>query len=494
MTTASFDIVLLLVYFVYGLAFFSLGIGLTVESGRSPAMAEAQVLRPLAIFGLLHGTHEWLEAYLMQAEAYGAPFPVWLSWFRLILLITSFLFLILFGIQVFLLYTAKLEIGAYLLLGIFAIYILFILFNAGIGIRSSEITWFDLLNVLARYLLAFPGAVLAAFALRIQAVQSNGEERPHMLTHLTIAAIGFFVYGLTQVIVPKVNIFPARILNTAVFSAWLGFPVQIVRATMAVMITMGMVRVTQLAERARQYLAAAVQREHLQALEQRDILRHELLSHTVQAQEEERARIARELHDETAQVLTAFSLNLATLRTFISVVPETAPMLDQLQSLSKQMSQGLYRLVHDLRPAQLDDLGLIPAIQYLKDTYALQGLEVSVVLSGKSRRMDSIIETVLFRVVQEALNNVLRHAQTRLAQVMVQYSPGEFTLKVIDSGTGFNPHLPPAPPRGWGLAGMRERVNLIGGQLNIESAPGKGTTVEVIIPLMSVAAVTTGGL
>lgn len=494
MTTASFDIVLLLVYFVYGLAFFSLGIALTVESGRSPAIAEAQVLRPLAIFGLLHGTHEWLEAYLMQAAAYGAPFPAWLSWFRLFLLITSFLFLIAFGIQVFLLHAGKLQIGAYLLLGALAIYVLFILINAAIGMRLSEISWFDLLNVLARYLLAFPGAVLAAFALRIQAVQSTGEERPHFVTHLTIAAIGFFVYGLSQIFVPQVKIFPARIINTTEFTAWFGFPIQIVRAAMAVMITMGMVRVTQLAERARQHLAAAVQKEHLKALEQRDNLRHELLSHTVQAQEEERARIARELHDETAQVLTAFSLNLATLRTYISLVPETAPMVDQLQSLSKKMSQGLYRLVHDLRPAQLDDLGLIPAIQYLKDSYAAQGLEVTVELFGKSRRMDSNIETVLFRVVQEALNNALRHAQTRMARVLVQFSPHEISLKVIDSGIGFNPLLPPPPPHGWGLAGMRERVNLIGGQLNIESAPGKGTTVEVILPLMSVPAATTGGL
>jgi signal transduction histidine kinase len=488
MASSSFSLLLLLVFFVYGLAFFSLGMALAVESGRSPALAEAQVLRLLAVFGLLHGTHEWLEAYLLQSEAFGAALPTWLSWFRLSLLTVSFIFLLIFGILVLKLHAGKFRAGGYLLAGILAGYILFILVNAMVAIRTADNTWFDLLNALARYLLAVPGAILAALALRLQAVQSTGEERSHLTTHLTIAAIGFFVYGLSQIIVPKVDMFPARFINTAAFSTWLGFPIQVIRAAMAVTITLGMVRATQLAERARQRMAAAVEKEHLQALEQRDRLRHELLSHTVRAQEEERARIAREIHDDTAQVLTAVSLNLASLRSYISVVPETVPMIDRLQSLCKQMSQGLYRLVHDLRPAQLDDLGLIPAIQYLKDSSALQGLDVSVEVEGQNRRLDSIVETVLFRVVQEALNNILRHAQTRQAQVLVLFLPHAIILKVTDSGIGFNPELLLTPPHGWGLAGMRERVDLIGGQLKISSAPGTGTTVEVTVPNVGLSA------
>jgi signal transduction histidine kinase len=157
------------------------------------------------------------------------------------------------------------------------------------------------------------------------------------------------------------------------------------------------------------------------------------------------------------------------------------------------MSQGLYRLVHDLRPAQLDDLGLIPAIQYLKDSIASQGLDVSVVVQGQSRRVDAIKETVLFRVVQEALNNVLRHAQIRQAQVMVQFQTDELIVKVIDNGVGFNPDLPPIPPHGWGLDGMRERVDLIGGKMQISSAPGKGTTVEVTVPEKSLSKATRRG-
>jgi signal transduction histidine kinase len=485
MNTPFVDPILVLVYFIYGFAFFGLGMTLAVESGRFPALADAQVLRPLAIFGLIHGTHEWLEAYLMQSEAFGVPLPTWLPWFRLFLLATSFVFLIVFDIQAFRLRPTKLRTGGYLLLSTLGIYVLIILMNAIHAIRSSDIAWFDLLNVLSRYLLAVPGAILAAFALRIQAIHSSGEERSHLLTHLTVAAIGFGIYGLAQVFVPKVDMFPAQYINSAVFTTWVGFPIQIVRAGMAVMITMGLVRATQLAERARQRLAVSAQQAHLDALEQRDNYRHELLLHTVRAQEEERSRIARELHDETSQILTAFSLDLATLRNKVIKKPDILRQVDKLQSHSKQMSQGLYRLVHDLRPAQLDDLGLIPAIQYLKDSNASQGLDVSVEVQGQGRRLDAIVETVLFRVVQEALNNILRHAQTRQAQVLVHFQTREVILKVIDSGIGFNPEIPLTPPHGWGLAGMRERVDLIGGKLNIESAQGKGTTVEVIVPNLS---------
>ncbi len=351
--------------------------------------------------------------------------PAWLPWFRLFLLITSFVFLIIFDFRTFRLRPYQLNPGGYLLLGILGVYVLTILISAAYAIRSADTTWVNLLDVLARYLLAVPGAILAAFGLRIQAINSTGEQRSHLVTHLSVTAIGFGIYGLAQIFVTKVDMFPALFINAAAFRAWAGFPIQVVRAAAAVLITLGMLQATQLVERERQRMAAAIQKEHLEALEQREHFRHELLFHTVQAQEEERSRIAREIHDDTAQVLTAFSLNLATLRNYISIVPETTPLVDRLQVLCKQMSQGLYRLVHDLRPAQLDDLGLIPAIQYLKDTNAAQGLDVSVEVRGQSRRFDSIVETVLFRVVQEALNNVLRHAQTRNAQVLVHFQSGE---------------------------------------------------------------------
>jgi two-component system sensor histidine kinase UhpB len=252
-------------------------------------------------------------------------------------------------------------------------------------------------------------------------------------------------------------------------------------------------RAMQIVEKERQQQLLIVQQARLEALERiqeemskRETLRRELLRHTVRAQEEERARIARELHDETSQVLTAFSLDLATLKTVVCDRSEVKTLVDRLQDLSKQMSQGLYRLVHDLRPAQLDDLGLISALEYLKDDSFSSGLEVLINVQGKGRRLDSAIETVLFRVAQEALHNVVRHAQIREAQITLVYQPQEITLKIEDSGSGFNTVQPFTPPHGWGLAGMRERVESVGGQLLIESEPGMGTVVEVAVPVFDI--------
>jgi two-component system sensor histidine kinase UhpB len=261
----------------------------------------------------------------------------------------------------------------------------------------------------------------------------------------------------------------------------------------AVLITISILRATQMVEEERQQRLNAVQQSRLEALERiqeeltkREALRRELLQHTVRAQEEERTRIARELHDETSQVLTAFSLDLATLENVVCDRSEVTSLVNRLKGLSKQMSQGLYRLVHDLRPAQLDDLGLISALEYLKDDSVASGLDVSIIIQGKGRRLDSVIETVLFRVAQEALHNVVRHAQARQAWITLAFQSQEITLKIEDSGLGFDSVQSFAPPRGWGLAGMRERVESVGGQLCIESEPGKGTMVEVTVPVFDI--------
>ena len=151
------------------------------------------------------------------------------------------------------------------------------------------------------------------------------------------------------------------------------------------------------------------------------------------------------------------------------------------------MSQGLYRLVHDLRPAQLDDLGLVHALQYLVDQDAKsKELVVGLDIQGPVRRLDPVVETVLFRVTQEALSNVIRHAQIKRACVCLTYENQQVTLTVADSGAGFDPAQTFSPPRGWGLTGMRERVEAVGGQLNILSAPGNGTIVEVIVDVFDI--------
>ncbi|MFL7870889.1 MAG: sensor histidine kinase [Anaerolineales bacterium] len=473
-----------LVFFIYGLAFFGMGITMALESGRSPALAQARVLRPLAAFGLIHGTHEWLESYLMQAEAFDAPLPDWLPWLRLSFLVASFASLFLYGVQMLLLVSPYEPGKRRFRFSVFGIYALLIITSLVRSYLKTPIPAVNLLDGLARYLLAVPAAMLATLALRAQGRTAREQERMHLSTSLSIAAFGFGIYTLTQFFVHQIDMFPARFINEETFFAFTGFPIQLIRTIMAISITYGLLGATQSMEEERRKQLFAAQQSRLEALEQQEIIRRELLRHTVQAQEDERARIARELHDETSQILSAFILELAALRELSKHKPQMKTIVDRLQELSRQMSQGLYSLVDDLRPAQLDDLGLVPALKSLLDNdYCPKGMQVTFDITGDQRRLDSLIETVLFRVAQEALANVIRHAETKTASVHLDYAPGTVTLEVLDSGKGFDPNEPLHPPRGWGLEGMRERVESVGGKLSLYSAPGRGTTIEVVIAL-----------
>ena len=213
---------------------------------------------------------------------------------------------------------------------------------------------------------------------------------------------------------------------------------------MAILVTVNLILAIQVVDREREEQLLSAQQERLEALEQvrRDLeeraaLRRELLRHTVIAQEDERGRIARELHDETAQFLTALSLNLATLKNLVPKEKNILDLIEDLQSQTREMSQGIYRLVHDLRPAQLDDLGLVPALQYLAEAeYKRTGLQVELSISGERQRLNPLVETVLFRVAQEGLTNVVRHAQCEQARIELAFYPEQVVLHVRDEGVG----------------------------------------------------------
>lgn len=483
------DTFLFLIFFFYGLAFFGMGITLALESEREIALAEGRVLRPLALFALVHGSHEWLESYLLQAKAAGSLLPTWLDWAEIFLLAVSYLFLFSYGIRSFRSPGYQPLLGMFPSLLLLGVYGLAICVSAFLAYRQVPIPWEEFLEGMTRYLMAVPSAFLAALALRHKVRQASRQNQKKLARNLIWAAIGFGIYGLTHLFVKPLDMFPARYINVDTFRMATGVPIQVFRTVAAVVITLNLLWATRETGRERQRQFVEAQQARVEALErvqkeltEKETLRRELLRHIVQAQEDERARIARELHDETAQALAAFSLDLATMQTLVPDKPECQQLNTRLQSLSRQIAQGLYRLVHDLRPAQLDDLGLVPAIQYLVDHDSrTNGLNIHFSTEGKVRRLDNIIETVLFRVAQEALNNVIRHANTKRADISLSYGRQEVTLIVKDWGKGFDPGQKFVPPRGWGLAGMRERVEAVGGDLSISSRPGAGTEVKVTL-------------
>jgi two-component system sensor histidine kinase DegS len=212
------------------------------------------------------------------------------------------------------------------------------------------------------------------------------------------------------------------------------------------------------------------------------------LQEITKAQEEERKRIARELHDSSAQNLIALLHqldNLLTDKTKLSV--RDAKALWGFYEQIRDTIQEVRRFSRDLRPSILDDLGLLPALEWvtqdLKNTYLI---EVSLKVLGNERRLFPETELLLFRIVQEALRNVAKHAEATRAEVEVKFDEDKITVTISDDGKGFEPpeSLEALPSTGkLGLAGMQERVQLLGGRLKLESEPGKGTKIFVEAPV-----------
>ena len=208
------------------------------------------------------------------------------------------------------------------------------------------------------------------------------------------------------------------------------------------------------------------------------------------AQEEERKRISRELHDVIAQMLTGINIRLATLK--IDAESSTKGLSQKIartQRLVEKSVDRVNRFARELRPAVLDDLGLIPALHsYLKSFAKETGIRVHFTAFAGLEEMNSATRTVFYRVAQEALTNVACHAQASRVAVTIQRLANDIRMKIQDNGKSFDveralhakgtPHL--------GLLGMRERLEMIGGKFMIESKPGKGTTIQAQVSFHNV--------
>jgi len=232
------------------------------------------------------------------------------------------------------------------------------------------------------------------------------------------------------------------------------------------------------------------ERHYSQLLEQSDRLQEQLrrLSRQIlSAQEDERKMISRELHDVIAQTLTGINVRLANLKKEAAV---NTKGLDRNIARTQRLVEKSVNIVHqfarELRPAVLDDLGLIPALHsFMKSFSARTGVHTRLTAFAGVEQLDMGQRTVLYRVAQEALTNVGRHAQASRAQVKIQKLDGAICMKIWDNGKGFQAKRLSHGKRykRLGLLGMSERVEMINGNLAIQSTPGRGTTIQATIPL-----------
>ena len=704
------------VYFVYGLAFFVLGVVLALASRQRSELPLMRALPLLAWFGLLHGAHEWVEMFQhIAAQGSGRTPGLVEEALRIALLVASFLCLLGFGARALNVNSTAPARQRLYILGLFFVWAVALVAALRYW-QPARLEGIYFADVIARYFIAIPGALLAAAALMAQQRALRARDMPLFGRDLVSAATALLLYGVVgQIFVRPTVIPPSNVINSTFFLQWFGVPVQLFRCSLAALILLFMVRALRVfEEEARRRLEESARSEHeaqLQALElerrsgrERELLNQELaakarelalllelsnllgvamemprrlttvlprviqnlaftnaglilcvdnnsdevdveaqtgfepsmsrlpaetdataahvteatftncvalgrrsiaagraacrhadgaviefnvsavllgeecwsypsptvalalplmaqrvpigsvifactgretrtlpleelhlmvgiarqfelsmenarlyrqaqareatlgqlLAQVVDAQEAERQRIARELHDATGQSLTAIALGLRGLANSVNsaaVAPAgsalpAAPQntagdltrqAESLQLFATDALGELRRIIADLRPPQLDELGLAPALRWYVQSFRKRHphIELSFTVAGDQTRLPPHYDTVVFRVVQEALTNIAKHSGADRAGIVLEMKPSEVVVTVQDNGRGFDPNRA-LSGRGqsaaWGLLGIRERTVLLNGHYEIKSAPGQGTLVRISVP------------
>jgi len=449
-----------IIYFVYGLVFFVLGLAIALQSRHSSRLALARNLTWLSAFGFLHGFHEWGDLFIpLQAEYLAPSFIVVLHYIHLLLLATSFACLFEFGVA--LLGPSKYQKWLHLLVAVLLVSWLLVIF---IPLRiwiADFFTWHDTANSLARYFIGLPGGLLAAYALQKQARKLIAPfDVPQIVRALRSAGIAMALYGLTAgLLVPPVHFFPGNWLNADTFTRYLIVPPQVVRGAIGLVIAWTTIRVLKIfdLETTRQ----------IEAMEQQQLLAME------------RERIARELHDGTIQkVYTAGLL----VRAAQNLAPAETPLAGRLATAVGVLDDAIGDLRHNLGQLQppsqargslraaLEELSMDPRFNSLVDITLNLDLLDSDTFSPE--------RTVhVLAIAQEALSNIVRHAHARHAILAAQRVGERLQLTIQDDGIG----IPARVAEGHGMRNMRDRASLLQGHLLVERME-KGTCVTLDIP------------
>lgn len=676
------------VFFFYGLAFFAMGLALALASRRTSEFRFAQAIVPLAIFGLLHGVHEWAEMFQKIASLTTDYSPgVLEEVLRLALLAASLLSLLAFGL--ILLSPTRLR-GWRLVAPLVAMAGLWLAGSvvAAVVLRSTPEATVAQADVLARYSLGVPAALVGAWALMAQQRTFREHDMPQFGRDLVWATLALLLYGVVgQVFVRQTALAPSTVVNSTLFLQWFGVPVQLFRGVIATVLLVFLLRALNAFElegqrrleaanagklaaqaealaaerqisrerealntelrRTAQELALLLELSNLLAMpitlderlqsalqrlvhsvdyadagmvllarrpslniepraviglpdgndaswqpaateigvrsatrglvicrhvdgstleisplevlsaahchliaspttiialpliveqqpigsivlaqpspsdgrpltsegielllgvarqlslsienarlyeeaQERERLLAALLRQVVDAQEKERQRIARELHDATGQSLTAISLGLRGVESVLEMAdpPRVAAQIAELRAFATQALGELRQIIADLRPSILDDMGLAAALQwYVQGFEQRRGIATVFEVTGTPTRLPSEYETVLFRITQEALSNIAKHAAATRVAVRLTFAATHVTLAMEDNGQGFDLSRflrRNGQQTGWGLLGMQERAALLGGRCQIDSQPGAGTRIEVYVPL-----------
>ena len=486
-----------IVYFAYGQIFFTFGVWIALQSRKHSRLALAQHLKWLAAFGIVHGVYEWGHAFIpIQATYLPAETVAILEAIRTAALVLSYYLLLQFGVLIA--FPASRQPWLLRLFPV-SVVVAWLVLSLGTGaiVLAGPQTELRLPQAtdLARFMLGFTGAAVSSFGMVRQAQIVAIVGSPRIAWHFRWAALCLGFYAIVAGLLASRG---AWVVSTILSGGWpesalSDFPffvgvgaitAPILRSIAGLGIAFGVIRGLQVFQ-----LETDRFMEEREELQRKEEVRAHLLARVIAAQEEERKRVARELHDETGQSLSAVLMGLGSAAEALPRDPvKTGEILDHVREVPVQTLEGVRQIILGLRPALLDDLGLAPALRRVAEDIAKRSsVHIEVFANGVDRRLPPEVETVLFRILQEGINNVARHSKAQRAVLQLTRGESEVRAVLKDDGVGFDAAEATAHREsgcGLGLVGMRERALLLGGTVIIDSAPGRGTTLNVRLPLI----------
>ncbi|HTX89815.1 MAG TPA: ATP-binding protein [Anaerolineales bacterium] len=449
-----------IIYFIYGLMFFVLGLAISLQSRHSSHLDLARSLPWLAAFGFLHGFHEWGDLFIPLQSEYLAPSViVFLQYIHLILLASSFATLFGFGAALlepikhhkWLHISLAILLAGWLGLALFPFRLWFPDFTG----------WYNAVNALARYLICLPGGLLTAYALREHTLQRiTPYDMPKIVRAIQLAGIAMAAYALAGgLIVPPVPFFPGNWLNTDSFTRWFLVPPQLIRALIGLAMAWTTIRLLEVFEIETTRRIEAMTKQQMLAAE--------------------RERIARELHDGTIQKVYTAGLLVRSAQNLVSVDTPLAGRLSTAVGVLDDAIGDLRQNLNDLNPqpqqrepfrAVLERLVTDPRFSSLVDI----SLDVDL---PDAECLDPERCAHVLAIVQETLANIVRHAQARSVKIAARRTDSALELSVQDDGVG----MPAQVVEGHGLKNMHDRASLLHGRLEITRLD-KGTRVFLHVP------------
>ncbi len=458
-----------IVFFVYGLVFFVMGLAIALQSRHHSRLELARALGWLAAFGIAHGLHEWGAIFIpIQAQYINPVIIELLHVLRVILLALSFAFLFQFGVELLRERWPRLMLfPLFFMVGWTLIFIL-----PGIAWVTNFDLWHQQASTWARYLLGFTGGMVAAAGLYYQAQRHiKPLDLQPIYRTLQIAGACLLLYALLGgLIVPAGDFFPANWLNETAVQNAIGIPLPVFRSLVGLVLAIAIIRAMDVFDV-----------EVDQMIEQMEVEQ----SLTV-----ERDRIGRDLHDGAVQQLYSAGLMVSAARHKLSSEPDVAEQrLDRAVRTIDEAIAGLRAMMGELRET--------PAVTTLPDELRKQTsdprftalMAVTLQLDLPDTATSTSLSTAVFTPIQthhisailnEALSNAARHAHARHVEVVACQNGCQFQLTIHDDGRGFNPD---EQTTGYGLRNMRDRARLLGGQLRIQSQPHEGAAITLILPM-----------